>query len=74
MLKKNYLPKDLGARLKALLIERDISQRELSTMLNLDEGYISNVISGKRSLILSNLDRVCKLLDTTPNYLMYGEK
>ncbi len=40
--------------------------------LNLSKSLISRIINGGRNLTLKNLDKACKLLGTTPNYLIYG--
>lgn len=74
MKEKNYSQKDLGRRLKELLNERKKVQQELADYLEVTQAYISQIIAGKTAMNLTTLDGICKFLDTTPNYLIYGTK
>ncbi len=67
-----YDPKDLGNRLQGLLYEQEISRKNLCMSLDLSKSILSRIINGDRNLTLKNLDKICKLLETTPNYLIYG--
>ena len=71
--RRQFKSEDLGSRLKELLKEADMTQKELADCLGFDESYTSRVINEKSNLTLPTLDEVCKLLRTTPQYLMYGE-
>jgi len=67
-----YNPKDLGNRLQGLLYEQEISRKNLCVSLDLSKSLLSRIIHGDRNLTLKNLDKTCKFLGTTLNYLIYG--
>jgi transcriptional regulator with XRE-family HTH domain len=67
-----YNQKDLGQRLKEALEEKKSSQREFAECLNLSESYILRIINGKAAIIIDSLDKACKILNKSPDYLMYG--
>lgn len=74
MIDKNYTPKDLGSRLKELIKENNLTQIQFSEKIEFSRPYISCMIGGKRSLSIETLDKICKALNTTPDYLIYGIK
>lgn len=62
------------SKLKYLLLERGISQRELVDTINknskknkIGHDTISNIVNGKKDMLVSTLLRICKALNVTPN-------
>lgn len=68
----NYSLADMGARVGELMAERGHCQSELANMLGMNQSFISYLIRGRKGPTVDTLDRLCRALDTTPNYLMYG--
>ena len=60
----------VGERLSELRKENNISQKEISEYLNLDETNYSKIENGKRKLNVSALDKLCLLYGCSPEYLL----
>jgi len=63
---------ELGKRLKALLEQRQMSQKDLATAAGCTEAAISHYIKGDRVPRASVLTKIAIALDTTSDYLMEG--
>lgn len=53
--------KELGKRIKELRKSRNLKQDDLASMLEISRGQISNLENGRRSLNLSQLEKLCSL-------------
>ncbi len=62
-----------GERVKQRRIELDITQEKLAEKLAVDPNFIKNIESGKRLVSLPNFYALCIILDTSANYLLYGD-
>ena len=60
-------------RIIILLRERRKNERELTDFLGLSAGSISKWKYYGSSVYLKYIDEICEFLDTTPNYLFWGE-
>lgn len=57
-------------RLKKLLVDNNISQKELSDMSGIAQHVISRYVSGERVPHVRNLVRLAQALNTTTDYLV----
>lgn len=58
-----------GARLRALRLERGISQESLANAADLDRSYVGGVERGERNVSLRNIDRLARALGVSPKDL-----
>ena len=61
---------DIGKRIEKLLIQSNISQRELAKMVGTDESIISRIIKGERTPKSDMLANIATALHTTSDYLL----
>lgn len=52
----------LGERIRAIRIDRGLSQEELAFKADLDRTYIGSVERGERNISVLNLDRIMRAL------------
>lgn len=75
-MKKNVFEKligsDFGERVKQRRVELDMTQEKLAEKLAVDPNFIKNIEGGKRLMSLPNFYALCIILDTSANYLLYG--
>jgi transcriptional regulator with XRE-family HTH domain len=69
---RQYSSKDLGLRLLKLLNEQNLTQTAFANQMGFSRSYITRVKKGEAEFSIEGMDRACKILGTTPNYLMYG--
>ena len=53
-------------RLIAILAEKNISERQLSSMVDRSDSYINKILNGQIPFTLEILDRICMVLDIEP--------
>lgn len=63
---------DLGDRIKSLLTQKQISQKELASRAECTEAAISLYIRGERIPRAKMLAKIAAALDTTTEYLLDG--
>lgn len=61
---------NFGKRLKEQLIWQGISQTELAKQLKIGKTAVSNWITGRNYPTVTQLIKICIILDTTPNELL----
>lgn len=64
---------NMGVRISALLKNKRMTQKELAAKANITEAAVSHYIKGDRVPRSSVLDKLAKVLETTPDYLLGGE-
>jgi transcriptional regulator with XRE-family HTH domain len=57
------LQKKVGQQIKKIRQEKDMSQKQLSELSEVERKYISNIEQGKVNLTLSTLERLADSLD-----------
>lgn len=63
---------DIGKRVKKRRIELGYTQEYLAEKMDVSIQMISGTESGKKALKLENFIKFCKILETTPDYLIKG--
>jgi transcriptional regulator with XRE-family HTH domain len=60
----------LAKRLRDIREDRDLSQKEIATLLNTSQGYYSKYELGKREMPLHHLKTICKFYNISPEYFL----
>jgi len=64
----------IGDRLRIVMNYRDCSINRLSNLTGIGRQSIQRVLKGEGGTTVENLYKICKELNTNPNYLMgFGE-
>ena len=58
-----------GKRLKALRIERNLTQLELAEILDMSPNFIGMIERGKRNTTVENIFKIARALNTKPHTL-----
>ena len=66
----NSILKVFGIRIKAIRLQRGLSQEQLGLIAELDRTYISGIERGLRNVSLINLERLAIALNTEPSELL----
>ena len=66
--------RSLGATIRALRIERGLSQETLADLANLDRSYMSSIERGLRNISVLNMARIAAALQVPLGDLVYGKK
>jgi transcriptional regulator with XRE-family HTH domain len=59
-----------GTRLKALRVEKGLSQKELGQLVDLESQTISHYETGYRSPSIATINRFCEVFNVTSDYLL----
>lgn len=59
----------LGAKLRSYRLQKNISQEKFAELTELDRTYISGLERGKRNPSYLVINRICKILEITPDTL-----
>jgi transcriptional regulator with XRE-family HTH domain len=62
--------KQIGKRLRALRLKRDLSQVELALALGTKQANVSDIERGVRGVTVQQLVKVCRVLGSTPNEIL----
>ena len=60
----------LGENLKRIRTEKGISQGEISRILDVDKGFISNIEAGKTNPTLATIAKIAKAIGVSVGELM----
>ena len=70
----NPILKAFGIRIKAIRLQRGLSQEQLGLIAELDRTYISGIERGLRNVSLINLERLAIALNIEPAELLKFEE
>ena len=62
-MKSENLLKEFGAHIKAIRLEKNLSQEKLALVANLDRTYISGIERGIRNISLINIFKLAEALN-----------
>lgn len=71
---KNYMPKEFGERIKNLMIEKNITIKELCIDSKLTRFTLCNYINKNVNPSAYNLIKLCNALNVSADYLLFGEE
>lgn len=61
---------EMGKKIEKILIQNNISQRELASKIGVDESIVSRIIKGERTPKSDMLANIATALHTTSDYLL----
>ncbi len=64
--------KEVGKRIAERRKELGLKQRQVNEMAELSDKYLSNIETARSIPSIDVLMRICKVLKTTPDYLLIG--
>mgnify|MGYP003571503199 CR=1 FL=1 len=67
---KEELLKQFGKNVKIERIKKDLTQEQLSEIMNVNQTYISSVENGKENMSLGKILELSKFIDTDINNLL----
>ena len=71
---KNDLLFELGSRIYERRKELNMTQKELAEAVELSIQSISSIELGKKAVRPENLVNICRALDVSADYLLFGER
>ena len=71
---KNNLLFELGSRIYERRRELNMTQKELAEAVELSIQSISSIELGKKAVRPENLVNICRALDVSADYLLFGER
>jgi transcriptional regulator with XRE-family HTH domain len=66
----NEQSKKLGANIKRILVEKNMTQGDICRKLDVDRAYISNVVSGNKNPTLATITKIAEALDVSVGELL----
>ncbi len=63
---------EVGARVRQLRLLGDYTQAEFAELLDLSITFLSEIENGKKGLSQETLARLCKNLQVTADYILFG--
>lgn len=67
---KKDISKKLGANIKRIRTEKEMTQGDICRALDLDRGYVSSLEGGKRNPTLAMIEKVASALGVTSDELL----
>ena len=74
MSKDNWLAKEVGKKIKAMRIKKDLSQESFAQMINLTRNSVINIESGRHKPPIDTLYIMCCIFGCMPNDLFPSPK
>lgn len=62
----------IGSRIRRVREDKGLTQEYLAESLDVSNAFISKIERGKTPINLQNLDRICQVLETSPEYILQG--
>lgn len=72
MKKKQYPYYEIGERLSDLMYEHNMTDEELAKRIGKERKSICHYRHNESEMGVVTLMKICSVLNTTPNYLLYG--
>lgn len=65
---------DIGIRIKAFRLRKDISQMELAKMLGVSQTHMSNIERGRAGITIENLVKMSNIFQCSMDVIIFGEE
>ncbi|WP_200889544.1 helix-turn-helix domain-containing protein [Cohnella kolymensis] len=62
----------IGNRIRKAREDKGITQEILAESMDVSNAYISKIERGRTPVNLDNLDKICAVLETSPEYILHG--
>lgn len=63
---------DTGTRLKALRLEKDLTQQDLATKIGCNRRAVSDYEKNRGDMSIKTIEKLCHLFNVSADYLIYG--
>lgn len=67
------IKRSMGDRIARLRKNEKLKQSELATMIGINEKNLSSIERGKNGISMSTLMALCKTLNVSADYILFGE-
>ena len=64
----------IGQRIRQLRILNDYTQARFAELIDISINFLSEIENGKKGLSQDTLARICKQLNTSADYILFGVK
>lgn len=65
--------RSIGSRIARLRKNAELTQAELSTIININEKNLSSIERGKNGIAMNTLMALCKALNASADYILFGK-
>ena len=64
----------IGQRIRQLRLLHDYTQAEFAEQIDISINFLSEIENGKKGLSQETLAKICRQLNTSADYILFGEK
>ncbi len=64
----------IGQRIRQLRLLHDYTQAEFAESIDISINFLSEIENGKKGLSQDTLAKICRQLDTSADYILFGDK
>ena len=64
----------IGQRIRQLRVLHDYTQAEFAELVDISINFLSEIENGKKGLSQDTLARICRQLNTSADYILFGQK
>lgn len=64
----------IGQRIRQLRLLHDYTQAEFAELIDISINFLSEIENGKKGLSQDTLAKICRQLNTSADYILFGEK
>lgn len=65
---------DIGQRIRQLRLVNDYTQAEFAEAIDISINFLSEIENGKKGLSQDTLAKICRQLNTSADYILFGTK
>lgn len=65
---------DIGQRIRQLRLVNDCTQAEFAEAIDISINFLSEIENGKKGLSQDTLAKICRQLNTSADYILFGTK
>ena len=64
----------VGQRIRQLRIQNDYTQAKFAELIDISINFLSEIENGKKGLSQDTLAKICRQLNTSADYILFGTK